>query len=67
MKLSDFFSETLETRSGWVDLVKVHKGKKKKKTHSSLRILYLANLARNKGKFTQLGNRRKLSQYNKVH
>ena len=31
MKLSDFFSETLETRSGWVDLVKVHKGKKKQK------------------------------------
>jgi len=29
MKLSDFFSETLETRSGWVDLVKVHKEKKK--------------------------------------
>lgn len=49
MKLPDFFSETLETRSGWVDLVKVHKGKKKK-THDSLRILYLANLARNKGK-----------------
>ena len=32
MKLSDFFSETLETRSGWVDLVKVHKEKKKKPT-----------------------------------
>ena len=30
MNLSDFFSENLETRSGWVDIVKVHKGKKKK-------------------------------------
>ena len=67
MNLSDFFSENLETRSGWVDIVKVHKGKKKNKTPQFVEDLISSKSIKNEGKFIQLGNRRKLSQQNKVH
>lgn len=66
MNLSDFFSENLETRSGWVDIVRVHKGKKKKPPQF-IEDLISSKSIKNEGKFIQLGNRRKLSQQNKVH